>query len=465
MTRIGVELSATACRVIEVDAAPRWRDPVDTRVVSFASFGTDEAAARLQLFRGRRAAAVVWGVAADHRFAVVEPGPHRRMRTDVRLSLAESGMPLADTLSDLARIGRPTPRGQAVLLASASASRAQRILAPLAAAGVTVQALLTPAAALQSIARVRRREAAPGALEGFVALSEAATCLAIVRDGDLLASAELPWGYLDDGGFRAGRSRDEVAARLATALSRFVAACRIDSDELSRVSVCGGMPELRSMTIPLMERLDIEVETLDSLFGIDARRLPQPARDFAERAAEMRLAWAAAAVPRPAIDLYRDGRRRAARALLSRTALAAGAVALGAGWWTQTRGGRPQARSGETTAAASSRTDPPRAVLRAPVQRPPTSALPSAPFTPPTAVPPRDHRPPAGPIESAPPFDASLSTILFSAERKLAIVDGEIVQVGDEIRGARVVAITPADVFLRDEGGRIRRLSVVSPRF
>jgi hypothetical protein len=33
------------------------------------------------------------------------------------------------------------------------------------------------------------------------------------------------------------------------------------------------------------------------------------------------------------------------------------------------------------------------------------------------------------------PFEASLSTILFGPERRLAIVDGRIVGEGDEIRG------------------------------
>ena len=51
----------------------------------------------------------------------------------------------------------------------------------------------------------------------------------------------------------------------------------------------------RSMTAPLMERLDVEVEPLDSLFGIDAERLPEPADDFRDRGAELRMAWAAAA--------------------------------------------------------------------------------------------------------------------------------------------------------------------------
>jgi hypothetical protein len=56
------------------------------------------------------------------------------------------------------------------------------------------------------------------------------------------------------------------------------------------------------------------------------------------------------------------------------------------------------------------------------------------------------------------PFDAALGTILYSADRQLAIIDGRIVGVGDEVRGARVVEITPAAVMLRDGQGRLRRL-------
>ena len=61
--------------------------------------------------------------------------------------------------------------------------------------------------------------------------------------------------------------------------------------------------------------------------------------------------------------------------------------------------------------------------------------------------------------EVALPFDASLQTILFGPERRLAIVDGRIVGEGDEITGARVVEITQNAVLLRDGQGRLRRLT------
>jgi hypothetical protein len=62
--------------------------------------------------------------------------------------------------------------------------------------------------------------------------------------------------------------------------------------------------------------------------------------------------------------------------------------------------------------------------------------------------------------EAALPFDAVLGTILYSSGRKLAIVDGEIVGPGDEVRGARVVEITPNAVMLRDGRGRLWRLDL-----
>ena len=48
-------------------------------------------------------------------------------------------------------------------------------------------------------------------------------------------------------------------------------------------------------------------------------------------------------------------------------------------------------------------------------------------------------------------------------ERRLAIVDGRIVQVGDEVSGARVVDITSTAVLLRDEQGRLRQLGLGLP--
>jgi hypothetical protein len=109
----------------------------------------------------------------------------------------------------------------------------------------------------------------------------------------------------------------------------------------------------------------------------------------------------------------------------------------------------------------------------------PTREVPPLRVTPPSreATPPRDVPPPtrlAAPVEPAParvarpetalPFEAVLGTILYSPDRKLAIVDGRIVGVGDEVRGAYVSDITPTAVFLRDAQGRLRRLAMSGAR-
>jgi hypothetical protein len=57
-------------------------------------------------------------------------------------------------------------------------------------------------------------------------------------------------------------------------------------------------------------------------------------------------------------------------------------------------------------------------------------------------------------------FDAVLGTILYSPDRKLAIVNGRIVGPGDEVNGARIVDITPTAVLLRDAQGRLRNLTL-----
>jgi MSHA biogenesis protein MshK len=77
----------------------------------------------------------------------------------------------------------------------------------------------------------------------------------------------------------------------------------------------------------------------------------------------------------------------------------------------------------------------------------------------PPAQPPRA---PAAPRPEPPPipFDAALGTILFSPDRRLAIVNGRIVGIGDDVNGARIVDITPATVLLRDARGRLRILTL-----
>ncbi len=578
-SRLGIELSRVACRVVELEPGgrgPSWsRASSETRVLSFVSFPPDgvSAAGKLSLLRGRRASVVVWGVQTDHRQIVVNQGSYERMRVEARSRLRDAGLPTDGTLSDIApvspRVSGMDRRG--VLLVSALRAEVMASLAPLLAAGIRIRSVLTPAAALQSLARQRQAGAASDALEAYVALEETATCIAFVRGGVLLAAHDLPWGFLDElADVATPRDRHDIAVRLADEITAFLAVCRFDGKPLSQVSVCGGLPDLRSMTVSLMERLDVEVDALDSLFGIDASRLPDPAGDLHERVAEMRVAWAVAADARPALDLFRDQRRRATTAYLSRAAVVAGVAAgLGVGWWTQSQWRPADAPAGSVARheirppAPAPRVAPSSRVVPAPVMTsparlsmanapmlppalvartvvapaaqvakavipPPPPPLPAPapdvivapaprvpivtaatataaaaprsvprPFEPPVLPPPRNPPverpvafepavPPAaatrGPERAAPqlpsapapphravpetalPFEASLGTILFGPDRALAIVDGRIVGIGDEVRGARVLEITSNAVMLRDPQGKLRRLSLSTSR-
>ncbi len=53
-----------------------------------------------------------------------------------------------------------------------------------------------------------------------------------------------------------------------------------------------------------------------------------------------------------------------------------------------------------------------------------------------------------------------LRTILYAADRRLAIIDGRIVAPGDAVGDARVVDITAEAVFLKNQQGQTWRLAL-----
>jgi len=541
--RLGIELSPVSCRFVELDSSPaigRAESPARVRSFGRLSRGGVGTLHQLSTFQGQPATAVVWGLQADHRYAVVPHGSFRRMRRDAVTGMQGGGVETRGRVADI--FAAPRAKGaptRSVVVALASTPGLVAATEWLSAQGVRVQSIVTPALALMSLARLRSAFSVPDHIEAYVALEETTTAVALVRNGLLLAASELAWGYQNDRG--ATLSRDEIARRLTDEIERFLAARGARPDVLAQVCICGGLPDLRSMAIRLMEQLDVEVEPLDALFGIDTVHLPEPQHEFRERVADLRLAWAAAADWPAPVNLLRERKRRVTKTILTRAAVAAG-VATGVGvawqvqrsdWWRSTpsaprptpvRAASPPKAGPSTAVVAPVRTPPrlppsspvqvralpapaaraepaavppplvqPRAVLKPIAQAPPP--LPVAPrlaAPPPSMLPPAvqarpvqpvaqprvvqlreeppparvqrqpapDRRPAMPPPEIALPFDAVLGTILWAPERKLAIIDGRIVQAGDEINGARVVDITPTTVLLRDAQGRLRRLGL-----
>ena len=224
------------------------------------------------------------------------------------------------------------------------------------------------------------------------------------------------------------------------------------------------------MCASLGQWLEIEVEPLDSLFGIDPDHLPRPEEGFRERTAELRLAWAVATDPRPQLNLLRSRVRQAVAIRLARSAVAAGVVAgIGVGLAVQSYWPLPLVNArAEASESRSERGRNSRAGVRTEVAPTPTvqgeRGTPPADPTVPTivATPQRTLARVAPTVERVLPFDAQLTSILLSADRAVAIIDGEIVQVGGDVRGARVTEISEREVLLRDAAGRLRRLRMAN---
>jgi hypothetical protein len=313
--RIGIDLSAGTCRIVEL-AAPFWRGRRDARVKKFASLALSdpESTERFAALRGRHASVVIWTPHSTHRPVIVDDGPYDRMHTEALAASGVVGPATPPVLSDIAPAAGHVPgQERRLIVASVPRTEAADVLRPLKDAGIGIDAVLTPAAALTSLARLGGGST-EGILEAYIALAETASTIAIVRDGCLLAARTVPWGYLNEpSAHTVVRAREEIVQRLASELSMCMASGQLKGIPLAQIRMCGALPELRTMAVSLTEWLDLEVEALDGLFGIDARKLPEPVEEFRERAAELRLAWAAAADRHPVLNLFRERERRARR--------------------------------------------------------------------------------------------------------------------------------------------------------
>ena len=170
-------------------------------------------------------------------------------------------------------------------------------LRPIFDAGFSVEGVTTPCGALWSQARLRRASL-PGEVHAHVALGVSQSALGIFGDGGLLYARDLDWGYATHSvNAPIALDREMLADRLATELRRSSLYLKQYWDrDVSQLVLCGDMPEIRSLTAPLIERLNIEVEMLDTLEGIDARTLPD---GFGNSAATFRLASSIAVEPPP----------------------------------------------------------------------------------------------------------------------------------------------------------------------
>ena len=428
--------------------------------------------------------------------------------------------PLSERLREVRRAKRFPRHARVVawsLHQSASIADAATLagLAPLRQAGFVVETILRPAEALAVLARIRRlapgREAA-----AWLSINRHGAAIAIVHRGVLRYSRELDWNYR-----QAATSREDLLQRyslvayLAPELRHGFEVVRAETGAVvDAVITCGDLPDLRSLTMPLIEELDVEVETLDSMEGLRAVG-PAHADDVVENAPAIRLACAAAVDMSPALSIGRPSRALravAAAALLAllgwgayrlvadRTDRAATvAVDSRPAAQTPTAPDRPGSAARPPSTQAGTPAEPPdttrpaatmgrgeparqprvveesRTEVKTEQSRPGTDSQqerPPASSQSPANPGPPDRRDPTVGTERTPvpprrqavvPLTAPLpvvNSILVAPDRRLAVVDGAIVREGDTIGPRVLVRIEPGAVVLREPSGHEVRIFI-----
>lgn len=313
-----------------------------------------------------------------------------------------------------------------------------RQIQPLVDAGFSVRGVCTPAMALAAIAR-RHARRTPERAAAYVALESNAMCLAIVRDGVLLSSREIAWEFAE--------SAEVVRERLVDELRRWLLFFRQSFRAVvERVVLCGGMPNLRALTASVGSALNVPVETLDSLSGIDAEVVPEPADMFRATVAALWPAIAIASQSGEPPNLLPAGTRprpeTRTRIAPVAAGVAAGALIISA-WYFFPGMGRER---------------------RAPVQpaspqvTPSPSPLPSPPPSRDANIADAPMKP--GPAEVRAQPDLAVSSILYSSQRRLAIVNGRIVRIGDRVGSSTILYIEPRAVVVQSDDGTKRTLEM-----
>jgi hypothetical protein len=166
------------------------------------------------------------------------------------------------------------------------------LLAPLLGAGFKVDRAISPCNALAALARLRAPRGARATC--WLAINRAGVAIVVVKPGKQLYSHSFPWdSTVGSSGSQARLlQRYSLVAFLAPEIRRAMRAARDKGTPVDAIVTCGNLPEIRALTAPLIEELDIEVESLDSLEGLDVK--PEATDKLSDIAASLRMACAGA---------------------------------------------------------------------------------------------------------------------------------------------------------------------------
>jgi hypothetical protein len=215
------------------------------------------------------------------------------------------------------------------------------LLEPLAGAGFKVERVVSPCNALAALA-ARKASRGEGSM-CWLAINRGGVAVVVVYPGKLIYSHSFAW----DSSAGATGSQARLLQRyllvsfLAPHVKHAMAEARKAGTPVDAVVTCGNLPDLRSLTMPLIEELDVEVETLDSLEGLVVK--PQAVERLRELAPAIRVACAAAiARPTRPWDPSKKPSRWRATGVYVRAAILAIAVAgIAYMWYAKTRPSAP----------------------------------------------------------------------------------------------------------------------------
>ena len=208
------------------------------------------------------------------------------------------------------------------------------LVEPLTKAGFNVTRVVTPCNALGALARLR----ASRGTTCWLSVNRIGVAIVVVRPGKLLYSHSFAWDSSVGASGSQARllQRYSLVAFLAPEVRRALAAARQKGSVVDSIVTCGNLPDLRALTMPLIEELDMEVETLDSLEGLVVA--PETADRLTDTASALRLACAGT-VARETRVLDEEKRRRVRRAerlaaILPLVGVAGVLIAAAAIWWS-----------------------------------------------------------------------------------------------------------------------------------
>lgn len=211
-------------------------------------------------------------------------------------------------------------------------------LRPLVRAGFRVGSAIAPAQAVAALASL----GGSASVVAGLAVGERAGSMAIVGTDGLLVSRELVWKFPPPPPAAPLVDRYAFAAQVMPQLRHAIDTARLrHAARVDRVVLCGSAPALRALAAPMIEELDVEVETLDGagVIAVDA----EP-----DEAASAQLAAGAVVAPRDVSVVPGLGMGRAVTPgrVMVGAAAAAAVILLVLLFWPAPHASRSRATSG-----------------------------------------------------------------------------------------------------------------------